>query len=91
MLNVNMTFSLYRKIFFSFIMIILLIVTVFSMVVNIRIYMKQVDEVISTINSMCEKIHKVNLNLTKLTSLGENAILWKESNYYQYLEKATRL
>ena len=51
MLNVNMTFSLYRKIFFSFIMIILLIVTVFSMVVNIRIYMKQVDEVISTINS----------------------------------------
>ena len=54
------------------------------MVVNIRIYMRQVDEVISTINSMCEKVHKVNLNLTKLISLGENTILWKESNYYQY-------
>lgn len=54
------------------------------MVVNIRIYMRQVDEVISTINSMCEKVHKVNLNLTKLISLGENAIIWKESNYYQY-------
>ena len=51
------------------------------MVVNIRIYMKQVDEVISTINSMCEKIHKVNLNLTKLTSLGENAIIWKECKH----------
>lgn len=82
--TVQMGISLRKKIFLGYIIITAIVLFLTIVMVNEHFRFRRFESVINETNDARENIHKANLYITRLATLGESVIAWNESDYNKY-------
>ena len=82
--TVQMGISLRKKIFLGYIIITAIVLFLTIVMVNEHFRFRRFESVINETNDARENIHKANLYITRLATLGESVIAWNELDYNKY-------